>query len=211
MPTIDINRRDLENLCGFEINKDKLEDLFLPVKGEVDGYEEGQIKLDVKDSNRPDLWCVEGVARELRLDKGIMTGLPKYNFNKSDYVVDIENVENIRPKAAYALAKNVDVTDELLKSIIQMQEKICGSYGKKRKEIAIGIFDLDKINGKKLKYFGADKSTKFVPLGFDESLTLTQILENHPKGKEYGHLISSFDKYPLLLMKLTKFYLCLQS
>jgi len=199
LPTIDFNKRDFEELMGIDVSAREIQNYFLAVKGEVDGFEDDTIKLDVKDSNRPDLWSVEGVARELRAHIGFDKGIPKYNFKKSDYVVNVEGVEEVRPRAAYAIAKNVKITDALLRSLIQIQEKICGSYGKKRKDVAIGIFDLDKVHGKKLIYFGADKTTTFIPLGFDKKLTLEQILKEHPKGKEYGFLLQGSKKYPLLV------------
>lgn len=198
MPTIDINKRDLQELLGIDVLDRDIKNFFLPVKGEVDGFEDDTIKLDVKDSNRPDLWSVEGVARDLKSHIGIEKGYPKLELKKSNYVVSIEGVENIRPKAAYAIARNVTITDSLLKSLIQMQEKICGSFGRKRKEVAIGIFDLDKVHGTKLRYYGADKKEQFIPLGFDKPMSLETILKEHPKGVEYSFLLSNKNKYPVL-------------
>jgi len=199
MPTIDFSKQDLEALFGRYVDEEDMHSLFLPAKGELDGYENGNIKLDIKDSNRPDLWGIEGIVRELKGHLNINPGLPKYKFKKSSYIVTVEGVKNIRPKAAYAVAKNVKITDEFLISLIQMQEKICGSFGRKRKEVAIGIFDLDKVHGKKLRYYGADKAIKFSPLGFTNQMSLEQILKEHPKGKEYAHLLQGCAKYPLLV------------
>jgi phenylalanyl-tRNA synthetase beta chain len=199
MPTLDINKYDLENLLGKRIDTD-LETFFLSVKGEVDGYENGEIKLDIKETNRPDLWSVEGIARELKADLGIEKGTPDYKFGNSDYTVTIDkNLENIRPVGVYAVAKNVHITNDFLKSLIQMQEKITGSFGRNRKEIAIGIFDLDKCNGKKFKYYAEKKDFEFTPLGFDKKMSMEKILKEHPKGKEFAHLLSGNDKYPLLV------------
>ncbi len=199
MPTIDISKSDLENLMNYKIDKDNLHSFFLPVKGEVDGFDNGIIKLDVKDSNRPDLWSVEGVAREMKAHLGLDSNIPKYKFTKSKYSVKIEHLKGIRPVGCYAVAKDVNITDEFLRSLIQMQEKIALSYGKRRKEVAIGIFDLDKINGYNLRYSGFDLSKKFTALGDNEQKTLDKIVKEHPKGKEFGFLLSGFSKYPLLV------------
>jgi phenylalanyl-tRNA synthetase beta chain len=40
---------------------------------------------------------------------------------------------------------------------------------------------------------------KFVPLDFDEELTPAEILRLHPKGREYGHIISEYSEYPLMI------------
>jgi len=107
-------------------------------------------------------------------------------------------LKDIRPKGAYAEIRGLKITEEILLQIIQLQEKICQSFGKKREQIAIGIFDLDKVKGN-VKYFAAEPSMEFVPLGFNESMSLREILLKHPKGKEYGKLIEEFDKFPLLV------------
>jgi phenylalanyl-tRNA synthetase beta chain len=201
MPVIEFNKKDFENLLGFEVEESQLETYFIPAKGELEVYdkENDLVKVEISDSNRPDLWGVEGIVRELKAHLGLENSLLKYNFKKSDYSVNVSGLKGIRPKASYCVVKNVNITEDLLVSLINMQEKIAGTFGKKRKEIAIGIFDLDKINGKKLKYYGADKKTKFVPLGFTQALTLEKILTEHKKGLEFGDLLKDFDKFPLLV------------
>lgn len=199
MPVIEFNKKDFENLLGFEVDEGQLETYFIPAKGELEDLTEDLVKVEISDSNRPDLWGVEGIVRELKAHLGLENSLTKYNFKKSDYSVDVSGLKGIRPKASYCVVKNVNMTEDLLVSLINMQEKIAGTFGKKRKEIAIGIFDLDKINGKKLKYFAADKKTKFVPLTFTQELTLDEILKEHKKGLEFGGLLKDFSKYPLLV------------
>lgn len=199
MPVIEFNKKDFENLLGFEVDEGQLETYFIPAKGELEDLTEDLVKVEISDSNRPDLWGVEGIVRELKAHLGLENSLTKYNFKKSEYSVDVSGLKGIRPKASYCVVKNVNMTEDLLVSLINMQEKIAGTFGKKRKEIAIGIFDLDKINGKKLKYFAADKKTKFVPLTFTQELTLDEILKEHKKGLEFGGLLKDFSKYPLLV------------
>src|SRR3989441_3743567 len=45
---------------------------------------------------------------------------------------------------------------------------------------------------------GKPDDTAFVPLGSTEKMTLREIVEKHPKGVEYGGIISSFKDWPLL-------------
>ncbi len=67
MPTIDISLKDLGKLIGKEITLHELEqEALLWVKGEIDGVDDDTIKIDCKESNRPDLWSTEGVARALK-------------------------------------------------------------------------------------------------------------------------------------------------
>ncbi len=200
MPTIDLSKKDLENLVGRKIpDKELSSEAILFAKGEIESVKGGKAKVDVKDTNRPDLWSVEGIARELRGFYGIKKGIPKFKVKKSGVSAWVDPaLKGIRPRGAYAIAKNVKVTEEFLEQLIQLQEKICETFGRKRREVAIGIFDFDKVKGN-VKYYAASSKTEFVPLGYKASFTLEEILKEHPKGKEYGELLKGFKKYPLLV------------
>ncbi len=201
MPTIEISKADLENLLGRKIKEGELEDLFTFVKGELEEINGDMLKIDIKDTNRPDLWSVEGIARELKGHLRIETGLPKYSVGKSNISVVVdESVKNIRPFVVCAVIENVKLSDALIRELMQLQEKIHMTFGRRREYVAIGISDLDKINGKRITYKAVGfEEISFPPLGFEEEMTPKQILEEHPKGKEYGHLINGKGKAPVLL------------
>ncbi len=199
MPTIECSKKDLEELIGKKFSKEELEEALLCVKGEIDLLENDVLKIDVKETNRPDLWSSEGIAREIKAFIGKEKGIPEFKVIKGKRKAFIDKkLEKIRPKAAYAEVRNAKVTEEVLLQLIQLQEKICQSFGKKREQVAIGLFDLDKVKGN-VRYYAAETSLEFVPLGFNESMSLKEILLKHPKGKEYGKLIESFEKFPLLV------------
>ncbi len=198
MPAIECSKKDLEKLIGKKFSKKELEEALLCVKGELDAIEEDKLKIDIKETNRPDLWSAEGIAREIKGYTEKEKGIPEYRIlkGKRKAVID-KSLKKIRPKAAYAEIRNAEINEEVLFQLIQLQEKICQGYGKKREQIAIGLFDLDKIKGN-INYFASDPSTEFIPLGFNEKMNLREILVKHPKGKEYGKLIEKFQKFPLL-------------
>jgi len=199
MPTLDIYIKDLEALSKKKFSAAQLEDAVLQAKGEIEGIKNGKAKVDIKDTNRPDLWSVEGIARELRGFYGIESGLPKFNVKKSGIVAKVDpKLKGIRPRGAYAVAKNIKITDELLEQLIQMQEKVCETFGRKRREVAIGIFDADKVAGN-VRYYAAEPKTEFYPLGYKAKMSLSEILTDHPKGKEYGKLLKGMKNYPLLV------------
>lgn len=201
MPTIEFSLKDLEILLGKKIGLDVLKDEgILFVKGEVDGEENGELKTTIKDVNRPDLWSVEGIVRELKGHYRIKEGLPKFAVKKSGLKVFVDKkVKNIRPKTVCAVVKNIKLDDHAIKQMIQLQEKICQTFGRNRDMAAIGIYDYDKIRGP-IKYttFKPDK-LKFVPLGFTKEMSLKEILKEHPKGQEYGHLLKGKDEYPIFI------------
>ncbi len=200
MATIEVSYKDLIKLLGKNIPLDELkENGILFVKGQVDEVKNDILKIELADTNRPDLWSTEGIARELKSHYNIEQGLPRFNIKrgKTNLFVD-NNVKNIRPLIAGAVIKNIKIDEELLIQLIQLQEKISENFGRKRKEVAIGLYDFDIIK-EPIYYKAMDTKTKFVPLDFNKSMTLKQILEIHPKGIAYGHLIKEHKQYPILI------------
>lgn len=203
MPKFDVSKSDLERLIGKSFTVEEWEDLFLYAKCELDDVweENGEIyfKADSKDTNRPDLWSAEGIARQIKWALGMKRGLPKYEVEKSDVAVYVdEKLKDVRPYGVYAIVEGLHLDEEALKQMINLQEKVALTFGRRRREVAIGIFDFDKVKPP-IYYRAAEKTEKFVPLGFEEELTLEEILERHEKGREYGHLIKDKPYYPLLV------------
>ncbi|RLF90323.1 phenylalanine--tRNA ligase subunit beta [Thermococci archaeon] len=203
MPKFEVSKDDLERLVGKSFSVEEWEDLFLYAKCELDDVweHEGRIyfKADAKDTNRPDLWSAEGIARQVKWALGIRRGLPKYEVEKSDVTVYVdEKLRDIRPYGVYAIVEGLSLDDEALKQMINLQEKVALTFGRRRSEVAIGVFDFDKVKPP-IYYRAASPEEKFIPLGFEEELTLREILEKHEKGKEYGHLIKDKPYYPLLV------------
>ncbi len=199
MPSLEFSKKDLESLARVKFKTQKeLEDALWLAKTELESIEGDLIKAALADSNRPDLLSVEGIAREIRHRRGIEKGIPKYDFKPSGRTAVIDPaLKDIRPLGAFAFAFNVHVTEELLVQLVQFQEKICLTYGRRRKEVSMGIYDADQIHG--TVYFkAAERTTKFIPLERNTEMTLDEILAEHPKGKEYANLLQGAKKYPLL-------------
>ncbi|AHF79864.1 phenylalanine--tRNA ligase subunit beta [Thermococcus paralvinellae] len=204
MPKFDVAKADLERLVGKGFTVEEWEDLFLYAKCELDDVweENGKIyfKADAKDTNRPDLWSAEGIARQIKWALGMKKGLPKYEIEKSDIVVYVdEKLKDIRPYGVYALVEDVKLDEEALKQLIQLQEKIALTFGRKRREVAIGTFDFDKLRPPFYYKAVEPEKIKFIPLNCEEEMTANEILEKHEKGIEYGHLIKGKPYYPLLV------------
>ncbi len=197
MPKIEVSHKDLCTLIGRKLSVEQLADEILFAKGEIDEVSDDMLKLDLKDTNRPDMWSAEGVAREIKARKN--PEFPDYNVRKSGYaVIADKSVENVRPYTACAIVKGVKFDKAVLSQIIQLQEKVGGTFGRNRKEVAIGVYDLDRIKFP-IKYTTVKPDgIKFVPLGFSEHMTPKDILTKHPKGKEYGHLLTGKD-YPIFV------------
>ena len=207
MPKIDAPENIFYSLLGRKMSDDELVDIFPVAKAELDGHDtkDKVIKIELNDTNRPDLWSPAGVARALRsYETGI---IPEYDFFSSDkeekdsegrMVIDDESALGIRDYSIGFAAKGKTVDNDLLVNLIQSQEKLCTNFGRKRKTIAMGIYRKDLIKFP-VHYAAVDPdNTKFVPLGMTEELSLREICEKHPKGKEYGYIVSSFPRFPYL-------------
>jgi phenylalanyl-tRNA synthetase beta chain len=198
MPKIDVSYSDLCELIGRRISFEELKQYIFFAKAEIEGKEGDVLKIDSKDTNRPDLWSVEGIARELRGRLG-EKGLPKYKIERSGLVVNVDQkVAKVRPLTVCAVAKNLNIDDIVLSQLIQLQEKVAGTFGRGRKEVAIGVYDLSKIKPP-IKYTTATLEKHFVPLDFEEEMTIKEILEKHPKGKEFGHLLKGCKEVPMFI------------
>jgi len=197
MPTIEISKKDLKKLTGMRITQEKLSlakaEMITSRQAGI-SISEDMLKLEMADTNRPDLWSTEGIAREI---KGKFMQI-KTTSSGSKVIVD-KNLKNIRPKTVCAVVRNVKLSEDSLAQLIQLQEKICETFGRKRKQAAIGVYDFDKI--KFPITYKAFKPTEisFTPLDMKKALNLNQILEQHPKGKEYAHLLKGKSKYPIFI------------
>lgn len=199
MTTIVGSKKDFEELVGKKFTALQLEDVVLYGKGELDKCEGDELAIEISDSNRPDLWSFEGFCRQIRPFYNLKENKPlPTKVPSSGLSVRIEkSVKSVRPFTVCGVAKNVMITKEVLDQLIQLQEKVCMGFGRKRREAAVGIYDLDQIKGP-IRYYGADpKVEKFSPLGFESEMTLVDILELHPKGKEFGNLIKDKNVFPL--------------
>lgn len=201
MPTIEFFLSDFNRLLGKQLSAKELEDQAIQfAKGEVDSITGDLVKADMKDTNRPDLWSVEGIARELRGHYGMEKGIPNIRLEKSGVKLIVDRkVEGVRPKTVAAVVKGLSFDDVSIRQTIQLQEKITQTYGRNRSLVAIGVYDWNTLTPP-IKYITVrPDGIRFVPLDMEKELTPKQILEMHPKGREFGHLINQYAEYPLMI------------
>lgn len=199
MVVIRTSYNDLISLIGKKVERDELDRLLAFAKAEIDAIEEDELQIDIKTSNRPDLWCAEGIAREVKGILGKEKNIPKYELKKSNYKVIVnEELAETRPYIACAIAKNIKLSDYMIKQLMQLSEKIDLSYGRKRKRTSIGMYNLSMIKSP-IGYKTVEKDYSFVPLGFEKEMTVEEILDKHPKGVEFGHIVREYGHYPILV------------
>ncbi|MDR2204358.1 MAG: phenylalanine--tRNA ligase subunit beta [Nitrososphaerota archaeon] len=213
MPTIDMEYRELQRQLNVEFSDTEaglegFDELLAFVKAEVKGYckQDGMVNIEFKDTNRPDLWCVEGLARALRGFAGNshqqqqQVGLKSYDCLRSSGVEVFVSRElyEIRPYIACAVVKEVQLSDMAITGLMRLQDKLDQTYGRCRRKSSIGIYNLDLIKAPIEYTTVKPKEVTFVPLGFTETMSLEKVLEKHPKGREYGHIVKQHLVYPML-------------
>ncbi len=198
MPKIEVSRQDLFAQARIEDPGDeKLADLLSLVKGEIDSSDGDMLKLELNDTNRPDLWCVEGVARALRCwNSGAQRHLNELPEPDMDIFVD-PGLESVRPFVAAFTACGWAPDQRELDALIDVQEKLATSFGKNRKTAGAGFYRLDDIEFP-ISYRAASPETSFVPLGCEKQMTLSEILTETETGRTYAHLLEGKDLLPLL-------------
>lgn len=204
MPTITCKLNDLSRLVGTTMTVHDLENRIALIKGEVKGYDPAgdELKIELQDTNRPDLWTVEGIARQLLLCSG---GIPKACRYLDDQELPvsgemiIDSSLDYRPFAGAIIVRNVDVSNDFLIGLIQTQEKLANNFGRNRKSLSIGIYDFDQIVFP-VYYKAIDRNElKFVPLDWDVPMTPGEILEKHAKGIEYAAILEGQNRVPILI------------
>ncbi len=198
MPKVEINIKDLLNLIGKRISIEKLNELFSNLKGEIESVKDDWATISLEDTNRPELLSVEGMSFQIKGSLGIEKGFKVPKVRDSGITIKVEDVF-YRPYISAVVVKGVKLNDVIIRELMNFEEKLDLSYGRKRKKSAIGIYDLDKINSKVIEYKLVSRDERFVPLGFKNEMRISEVLKKHPKGIEYSSLVK--DKVPALVGK----------
>ncbi|MCE4626009.1 MAG: phenylalanine--tRNA ligase subunit beta [Desulfurococcales archaeon] len=199
MPVLKFQLDYLLNRIGVH-DAELLRDILFRLKCETDILEDGQIEVEVN-PDRPDMYSVEGIRRAVLGLLGREKGWRTPRLSGTGLNLSAEKVET-RPYILAAVVYNVNIEDEEdLKYIIQFQEKLHDTIGRRRRKIAIGFHDLEKLPGKRIEYkYLPVASTEFIPLGGDTPSSAAEILEETEQGVKYGRIsLGEEGKHPFLL------------
>jgi phenylalanyl-tRNA synthetase beta chain len=196
MAVISLPYRYLERLTRTD-RKTILDKIAL-IGSDVERIEEDHADVEFF-PDRPDLFSPEGVARAMRGYLGIETGLPSYPVKQSGITVTVDpKLADIRPVLGAAVIRGVEFDDESIQSIMSLQESLHWAVGRGRSKVAIGIHDLDTVRPP-FHYIASPPGRGFIPLDFKETMTMSEILEKHPKGRDYAKIVRDFPLYPLIV------------
>ena len=208
MPTVDIDTDELRELTGYEDKSDdQLRDDLFELGLEYEGdTEDGELRFEFE-PDRLDRLSVEGVARSLQYHYGDSRGVHVPGTNDAEWTIEVEDVPEQRPYVTGAIVRGLDFSEAAFDSLIQLQEKLHATMGRKRAKGAIGVHDLTMLKGeagvegdsKSIRYTGVDPDdARFVPLESNDAMTPAEVIEEHHIGKEYGHLVEDMDRVPAI-------------
>ncbi len=175
-------------------------ELLFRLKCETDILESEEIEIEVN-PDRPDMYSIEGIRRALHGIAGIEFGWKEPPVRDSGLVLRVGDVPQ-RPFIAAAVVYNVNIdSEDYLKQLIQFQEKLHDTIGRRRRKVAIGFHDLEKMPGKSVEYKLLNvREARFKPLGLDEERTAAWVLESTEQGRSYGRLsLGESGEHPFLL------------
>lgn len=207
MPTVAVDPDELRSLVGRDVPEDELiADLFglgLELEGRTDA---GAFELEFA-PDRLDRLSVEGIARSLRYQYGIDEGVDVPSTNDPEWAAIVEpSVPEARPYVTAFIAREVDLGDGTLESLIDLQERLHATMGRGRSKGAIGLHDLTMLKGtstasaeKAIRYVGIEgDGDRFVPLESDREFIPAEVIEDHHIASEYGYLVDDYERFPAI-------------
>ncbi len=198
MPVVTLYFNRITKLLGRKVSKEKIIST-LPFLG-LDIEEEASDHINVEYSpNRPDFSTDYGIVSGLQGLLGIKLGISPLKIKKGVDVIRADpSVGKVRPFIVAIKALNGKMDDETIRQIIAMQEDLHNGIGRRRKKVSVGIHDLDKIKFP-LVYKAAERTHRFTPLGSQDEMSVSEILDKTETGQAYKSLLEGNTRVPVIL------------
>ena len=198
MPVINIVLEDLNRMLKERMSSNDFANVIPKIGADPDQINDSDATIEFF-PDRPDLLSTEGVARALRAFTEQSLGLTEYEVKPpTTHMFVSQEVMEIRPSISGGIVRGVILDDISIRCLMELQEKLHVTLGRKRRKVSIGIHDLSKLEGPFNYDTCSPHEPAFVPLQKDYEMTPQEILNDHPKGLEYAHLLAEFNKYPVI-------------
>jgi len=199
MPTVEFSTPELLGLVGKKMPLEDLEYKAAMLGTDPECVDAEKTVIEVF-PNRPDMLSIEGFARALKSFIGVGGGYKGYKVASPATNMSLdESVNDVRPYISCAIVRGIKIDDDTLVSLMNMQELLHGSHGRKRSKVAIGVHDLDKTKPPYSYTTKAPQELRFIPLDFSKEMHLQDVLEKHPKGESYRHILEGKKRYPVVM------------
>lgn len=201
MPVINFSYSDLVELIGRDVSRQVIRERLPMIGADLRSAPDDSDDFSFEFfPDRPDLYSVEGIARALRAFLGFEPGLRSYAVGESDVDLHVDpSVKHVRPYIWSALVEGNEFTDPLIRSMMDLQEKLHLSLGRNRKKVAIGIHDFRTVKPPFTYKAVLPDEISFVPLQGSRRMTPREILAEHEKGKAYAFVLDGKERYPLIV------------
>tara|TARA_B100000927_G_C16472656_1_gene472191 strand:- start:1778 stop:3529 length:1752 start_codon:yes stop_codon:yes gene_type:complete len=207
MPTISLNHavmRRIQELNGAIHDSKILTDLLPNLGCPVESNNEEEIEIEVF-PDRPDLLSHETMAKAIRCFTGLDPIASEIEVSKGELGIQVDKtLKDIRPVIMGAIVRSVKTgenpqeRDSFIQSLMDHQEKLHMTLGRKRLFSSIGVHDMSKLNPP-FRYVSVSGDFSFTPLSSEREMTISEVLASHPKGIEYSSLMEGLGSYPLIL------------
>ena len=201
LPTISVSQDLLRELVERVGRKHNIEDLAfrLPLMGtDIDSCDEKTLEIEIF-PDRPDLLSPETLFHGMMPFLHDYPPKPRLNIQPGTISMTVSSdLKTIRPVILGAVVRGVSIDDDIIKRLMDHQEKLHFALGRGRKRASIGVHDLAKI-APPFRVEAVSREYKFTPLAKTQEMTISEILSEHPKGIDYAHLLDGMDKVPIIL------------
>lgn len=195
MPLVRAKVSRLLRLTGVD-SVDLLQNVLFNLKCESE-IEEEDIHIEVQ-SDRIDMFSVEGIVHAVRLYLEATTPSP-VSIEDTQFKVYVDAPAR-RPYIAMAAVRSVNLDEELLKNLIDFQERLHLTFGRGRRKVAIGLHDLDKLPSKEIHYKDVDVDrTYMIPLHDHRRMSVRDVLRSTEQGVKYGSISIASNMHPAIL------------
>lgn len=207
MPTITLNHsmmKRIQELNGAVYDGPILTDLLPDIGCPVESNNGDEIEIEVF-PDRPDLLSHETMAKAIRAFIGVESPENKVEVSRGDFCIEVDqSLGSIRPIIMGAIVRSVNTgngpleRDLFIQSLMDHQEKLHMTLGRKRSFSSIGVHDLSRLSPP-FRYVSVTKDFSFTPLASEKEMSISEVLSSHPKGMEYSSLMEGLDSFPIIL------------
>ncbi|MHA1267023.1 MAG: phenylalanine--tRNA ligase subunit beta [Candidatus Helarchaeota archaeon] len=191
------------NLLGHDIDLKELIDALFLLKVELEelNEEEDRIEFEIT-PDRVDLLSVMNLVKLVQQYYGWDRPEVDYTVYDSDYAINVlPSVTPIRPFIGGAVIKGLIITEDDLIEMINLQEALHASLARNRTKASIGLYVYELLRFPLVYEAKPPEEIAFEPLSIGEQtfpvMSGRGILERHPTGIKYAHILEGLDKYPI--------------
>lgn len=186
MPVVALSYRRLCRLAGAPRGRVAQALPFLGLDIESEDGDEVRVEYS---PNRPDYSTEFGIAAGLQGLLGLRTGAirPRLRPGAGELRADA-SVARLRPRITAVAATGGRLDDRSIRQLMGMQEDLHSGIGRGRKKASIGIHDLSRV-AFPLEYTAVRRDHRFVPLGSEEEMAVSGVLQGTEQGRAYGGLL----------------------